>query len=246
MAIEKRGISRARRIAEIQMQRAEVEHRIAMLRRRIDLAQAGVKAYEGHKIAEAVKNFHTYLRILEDWKGVADGGLLPSHFDKKADVAELLLISGVYWDLAKLYDRTSSPDKVKDFHRYMEKYIMFAKGMPFQAVCGETLRKYIAANKPIHMNEFKRAYKMLGKPQCFIATSLLEVSDSQTLPTLRAWRDQSLRKSKIGRGSIALYYRFSPRLAKRLDGAPTWVRRVVALGLDQVARLIARRLPPGA
>src|SRR4051812_24538359 len=103
---ERRAVSRARRHAELQMEYNEKMHRLAMLRRRIELAQSGVRAFEEKRITEAVKNFRSYIRILEDWKGVPEGKLTPAHFDVTKDVAELLLISGVYWDLTKLYDRT--------------------------------------------------------------------------------------------------------------------------------------------
>src|SRR6478736_9329583 len=116
---ERRSTTRARRHAEAQAEYNEKAHRLAMLRRRIELAQTGVRAFEAGKMADAVRNFHSYLRILEDWKGVGEGMLMPSHFDPKADVSELLLISGVYWDLAKLYDRTRGEEKKKEFQHYL-------------------------------------------------------------------------------------------------------------------------------
>lgn len=238
-APEKRAISRARRNAEMQMEHQEKMHRLAMLRRRIELAQSGVRAFENHKLAEAVKNFHSYLRILEDWKGVPEGKLSPSLFDTKNDVAELLLISGVYWDLTKLYDRTRSNERQRDFMHYLEKYIAFSKGMPFQHVCVETLRKYISNDKPIHKAEFKNAYKMLGGGgTCFVASSLMDVCDVDTLPRLRVFRDERLAGSAGGRAFIRWYYRNGPRMAAVCDRAPAGLRSVLARGLDWVARRV--------
>lgn len=238
-ASEKRGITRARRNAELQMEYNEKMHRLAMLRRRIELAQAGVRAFETKKFPEAVKNFHSYLRILEDWKSVPEGKLTPSHFEVKADVAELLLISGVYWDLTKLYDRTKSVDKQREFKHYLEKYIMFSRGMPFQHVCLETMRKYINNDKPIHKAEFKNAYKLLGGTSlCFVATSLMDVCEPDTMPRLRQFRDERLYSSPWGRAFIRWYYRNGPKLAAAVDRAPQGVRRGMGRGLDWFSRLL--------
>src|ERR1051326_2305712 len=81
---------------------AKEANRRELLRKRIDLARSGLKAYDAKNFAEAVKYFLTYLRILEDWKAVPSGGLHPSLFDLKTDVPELLLINSVYWHLVKL------------------------------------------------------------------------------------------------------------------------------------------------
>jgi hypothetical protein len=240
-APEKRGITRARRNAELQMEYNEKMHRLAMLRRRIELAQSGVRAFEAKRIPEAVKSFHSYLRILEDWKSVPEGGLTPSLFDLKADVAELLLISGVYWDLTKLYDRTKSIDKQREFKHYLEKYIMFSRGMPFQHVCLETLRKYIGNDKAVHKAEFKNAYKILGgKSACFVATSLMDVCDPDTLPRLRGFRDERLIRTASGRAFIRWYYRNGPMLAKFTDQLPEPIRRALGRGLDRFARLLVQ------
>jgi len=224
--------------AEDAAARTEAEHRRKMLRHRIDVATAGVRAYRVKKMGEAVKNFLTYLHILEDWKGVGEGGLTPNHFKIPDDTPELLLISGVYWDLVKLYDRTDSAEKQREFYKYLEKYILFSKGMPFQALCGESLRKYISNEKPRHRAEFKNAYKMMTGSPCFVATSLIDVSDLETLPRLRVFRDETLMKSRAGRAFVEWYYRHGESFAARVDGLPEPVRVLLARALDVVAKYL--------
>jgi hypothetical protein len=158
------------------------------------------------------------------------------------DVAELLLISGVYWDLAKLFDRTKSPQRQADFKHYLEKYILFSKGQPFQHVCLETLRKYIANDKPVHTAEFKHAYKIMGgSSYCFVATSLADVCDERTLGRLRHFRDARLKRHAAGRGFVAWYYRSGPAMAAWADRQPRWLRRAMGLGLDWLAWAVSRR-----
>src|SRR3954462_12349211 len=90
---ESRGV--ARRRIQMAMERAEEERRRKLLQKRLELARIGVRAYDAHNFALAVQSFNTYLKILEDSKGVGDGMLSPAHFDQKKDLSELLLISGV-------------------------------------------------------------------------------------------------------------------------------------------------------
>lgn len=231
-------LKRARSRIQKQVEQAEEERKRQLLRRRIELANQGVRAYQAHRIQEAVKAFHTYISILEDWKKVPQGGLSPAHFDLEKDVPELLLISGVYWDLVKLYDRTKSKERAREFHDYLQKYVLFSKGMPYQALSAETLRKYIRAEKPVHREEFKNAYKAIAGNNCFVATSLVELIGEDTLPALRDFRDQRLARNPCGVMSIWAYYRIGPAMAWAMDRAPRRVRMFSARLLDQIARRV--------
>ena len=108
------------------------------------------------------------------------------------------MISGIYWDLVKLYDRTRSPQKKKEFRHYFQKYLLFSKGMPFQPLCAESIRKYISSDKPVHRGEFASAYRVLSPSRCFIATSLIDVTSTDTLPRLRELRDRASQALTLG------------------------------------------------
>ena len=233
------ALSKTRRKVQEAVERAEAEHRSQLMQKRIELAQAGVQAMRAGKPVEAVRSFHTYLRILEDWKGVKEGGLSSSHFDVKKEAAELLLISGVYWDLVRVYDKMRTPKKQREFLHYLEKFILFSKGMPFQALCAETLRKYIASSNPVHKEDFKNAYKLIATTKCFVVTALFDVVDPETPPKLWKFRDERLEKSASGRLLIATYYRVGPVLACVVEGLPFRARRVLARWIDRVALLIS-------
>lgn len=216
---------------------AEREQKKELFRRRLELARSGVSFMNGKNFPEAVKAFLSYLKILEEWKQVPEHGLNPTHFDLRVDKAEILLISGIYWDLTKLYDRTKSPEKYKLMKVYLTKYVVFSKGMPFQETAAETLRKYILVEKPKHVADFKGAYKSLAKNKCFVATELVEHLEPRTLPALRSWRDNSLRKTRLGRVFIYRYYKAGPMLALRISVWPTPIKRILAKTLDLWARL---------
>jgi len=215
------------------------DHRKEMFRRRVDLARNGIRSYAQKKIPEAVKAFHSYLAVLEDWKEVGEGGLHVGLFDRQKDLSELLLISGVYWDLMKLYDRTKSPERYQDFLHYKAKFIAFTYGLPFQALAAETLRKYMVTGKPVHKKDFADTYKSLASTKCFIATALADELSLDTMPTLREYRDQTLLTVGVGRLVVLCYEKFSPPVAWTLERAPGLFRKVFARALDALARFLS-------
>lgn len=229
------GLSSTRRGIQQAIERAEAEHFRMLRDRRVDLARQGVKHYRARQIPQALKCFYTYLRILEEIKQVAPGGLMPTNFDPKADNAELLLITGVYWDLAKIFDRSRDSGErsaAQEMTRYLQKFVAFSKGMPYQTLSAETMRKYISNDKAKHRQDFKNAYKLLGGSNCFVASALMDVGHPDTVPRLRDFRARALMGTRWGRRAARAYYRRAPGWAQRLEAAPACLRWSVARALD--------------
>jgi hypothetical protein len=147
----------------------------------------------------------------------------------------MLLLAGIFWDLARLYDRTTSEGKVAKMREFLSRYILFSKNTPYEPICAETLRKYIRDNKCIHRNEFKQVYATINKTRCFISTELAEHLEDETLPSLWRFRDQKLRLSPVGRGFIRTYYSVSPFIIPLLRRSPNFIRKAFAKVLDQIA-----------
>lgn len=213
---------------------AQDQRQRELFRKRLELARSAMGSFARKKPGEAVRSFFTYIKILEEWKKVPEGGLTPSHFDTKTDVPELLLVTGIYWDLAKLFDRTSSPERYKDFLHFLDKYIVFSKGTPYERVAAETLRKYLSHNKPVHVREFKNAYKTLVPSRCFIVAELGPQIRPLHRHGLRRFRDEVLKRSKWGRSLVATYYLRGPGWAARLRNSSPALRgalaRMISLG----------------
>ncbi|MBC7693427.1 MAG: hypothetical protein H7222_16805 [Methylotenera sp.] len=223
---------------EQQVQQVEDERKRELLKRRLELARNGATHYAAGQYSEAAKLFMTYIRVLEDWKGASRGGLSPANFDLKTELSELVLLSGIYWDLVKLFDRTQSANKQDDFKHYLDKYVLFSKGFTFQPLASEAIRKYMRNGKPVHKAEFKAAYVTLSGEKCFIATSLMDVCDERTLPRLRTFRDEHLSKSLGGRALIVVYYKVGPKLVGPVNSIP-WVREKIARVLDRIAERVS-------
>jgi hypothetical protein len=236
-----RGFLTVRKRIESALETADQERKRKLLLLRLDLARSGMAAYERGDITTAVRSYLGYLKLLEEAKNVPEGGLMPSHFNLKTDLPELMTVSGIYWDLAKIYDHARTAEKGRDFLHYLEKYVIFSKGFTYQPLCAESLRKYISNRKPVHKKEFKNAYETLNLEKCFIVSSLADVADPETLPILRDFRNQVLLRYTLGQWAVAVYYRIGPALAKTINLLPKFLRQTIARLMDQIAFQIARK-----
>ena len=219
---------------EGQAARAKEEHKRELFKKRLEMARAGVTAYEAGQMGEALKYFHWYMKILEEFKGVKPGAISTSHFDKKTELPEMIMLSGMFWDLAKIYDRKRVPKKAdkREYKTYLDKYVLFSRGMPHQTLSAEALRKYVILDKAVHKSEFSSAYKSLSNEKCFVATSLVDHTLEETPLLLKDFRDQILRKFGLGRIFIRWYYKNGPAIARALDQKPEWTRKAAARALD--------------
>jgi hypothetical protein len=221
---------------EKQLRRQQEEQRKELLKKRVEIAKEGIRLAQAGNTIESIRKYQQYILILEMWKKCGRDGLTLDLFDKTKDLYEIVLLSGIYWDLAKLYDRAKRPDQKADLVDYLKKYVLFSKTMPFQALSGETLRKYLGSGRCRHRIEFKSAYTALTGEKCFVATSLLDVTESMTIVRLRNFRDGRLRKSRVGRTGVFAYYRVSPAVVRVLDRSPHFVRRTLGRALDFLSK----------
>jgi hypothetical protein len=78
---------------------------------------------------------------------------------------------------------------------------------------------------------------------CFLATQAFG-EGAPELRLFRAWRDEVLTRSWLGRLAVACYYRGSPVLVRRLEHHP-WARARVRKALDALARRLSRKWTTG-
>jgi hypothetical protein len=223
---------------EKQIRKQQEEQRQELLRKRADIAKEGIRLYQAGRLIDGVRKYQQYILILEMWKKTGRDGLSIEIFDREKDLYEIVLLSGIFWDMAKLYDKAKSEKQREELVRVLGKYVMFSKGMPYAALSGEALRRYLGSGKCRHRAEFKTAYQSLTGDKCFVATSLLDVCDPMTIVRLRNFRDSRLRRSRAGIAFMRGYYRWSPLAVKALDRLPMRVRILLGDGLDRLARVL--------
>lgn len=223
---------RARKKVKAQIEKAERERLMVLFQRRMELAKVGAALYREGKFKEALQNYYSYLGVLERAKGAPRGALEPKHFDKNKDVAEILLLSGIFWDLVKLYDKSNAKDSVK-LKLYLSRFVLFSKGFPFQHISAERIRKYLSNGLPRNRKEFKDAHIQLGGGKCFIATAVEDYCEPDTLPALRAFRDKHLLTRSSGRIFVKVYYCVGPVLARLVLESPVFTQMLLAKSLDR-------------
>ncbi len=226
---------------EKQLARQQEEKRKELLRKRIEIAKEGVALYKAGQVIGAMRRYSQYILILEMWKKCGKGGLGPEHFDNKKDLFETVLISGIFWDFARLYDKSKRPEQRADMRMYLQKYVAFSKGFPYQPLSKEALRRFLNSGRCQHVDDFKWAYKQLGGEKCFIAHALIYELQWREIQALMDFRDQTLSKTRSGRAFIWTYYRIAPLLAKPIEKLP----RIIRIGLARafirpISRLAAQ------
>ncbi len=218
---------------EEQLKKQEEEQRKELLRKRIEIAKEGARLYHSGKVIEALKYYQRYLLILELWKKCGRDELSPVHFDKSKDLYELVLISGIYWDLARLYDRGKRGHQVKELKMMLNKFVLFSKGFPFQPLSSEAIRRYIGSGKCHSSEPFKEAYKELSGDGCFIATMTLPELEWEDYETLRRVRDR-LKTNRYGAFIVRAYENLSPKFV-------SWVRTQLSERTQCFVRTLCRK-----
>jgi hypothetical protein len=208
----------------------------------MELAKLGVEAQKNKNYRSALQYYIAYIDILQKGKNVSD--LSPKDFDAKSDSAELLMLTGIYWDLAKIYDRLGSKDQFKAKY-YLDKFVLFSKGTPYQKLSQEMLRKFLTYETPRDRQLFKDAYITLGGGKCFIATAVEEHCDPVSIVILKRFRDEVLSKNGLGRAFITIYYALSPTIARKLIRTSPRFQKKVAFWIEKISSAISSRFFQG-
>jgi len=158
----------------------------------------------------AVICYRKYLGALAGWYKTTEEGLSPKLFDLKKDAPELLLISQVYWDLSKAYDRNAK--LANESVRCLNQFKKFTIGFKYQYINSEMLRKFIKRSKCHHPKNFENAYKEIrvNSKKCYIATFCYG-EEHEITKILRLWKSHIIH-NKAGEQFVEYYYRISPKL----------------------------------
>lgn len=185
---------------------------------RITIARQGREAFLAKDYISASKKYNEYLGILAESKDLDDVyKLTPAMFDNKTQVTELLLISHVYWELARIHEM--APKLQGTFHKALSQFVKFTSNQPYQVFNSEMLRKYIKKNKrtSTQIGFLNEAYSQIQvqSKKCFVATELFGESGIQTMQ-LREFK-KDLQSWPLGNLIIANYYRFSTFLLQKKE-----------------------------
>jgi hypothetical protein len=186
------------------------------------IAEAHKQKSTSHS-ANALRYMQKYLDLVSQYFEVPEEELKPSLFTEgDKDVAEIMLISLVYLDLAKAYSLSDQEKHQETAVRYLDQFVAFTSGFKFQYLNAKNLRKYIRRKEARRQDVtiFKNAYRRiaLDSAACYIATFCYPPGH-EVLSILRAWK-QHLMPSRLGFCFVDYYYRWSPLLVQWAQQRP--------------------------
>ena len=188
---------------------------ITRFQNRLTALKKGQDHSQHNRIADAVRYYNEYLNAIAEYHEVKVEKLSPKLFNAEKEVAEILLISQVYWDLAKAYDR--SPKLASECERCLKQFALFTIGFKFQYLNSEMIRKFIKKRNSYHPEYFEQTYKdmRVHSKKCYVATYCYGETHYIT-SELRVFKTK-IDHTYLGAKFIELYYRVSPRVVNFCD-----------------------------
>jgi hypothetical protein len=185
---------------------------------RITIARQGREAFLVKDYINALKKYNEYLGILAESKEIQDiYNLSPSMFNNKSQVTELLLISHIYWEIARVNEMT--PKLSANFQKALSQFIKFTVNQPYQVLNAEMLRKYIKKNakSSTQIGALNQAYSQIfvQSKKCYIAT-MCYGDEHQVTNQLRDFKTHLLNWP-FGNILVSLYYKYSSSLCTYLE-----------------------------
>ncbi|MCC2679468.1 MAG: hypothetical protein K0R29_2044 [Pseudobdellovibrio sp.] len=199
-------------------ERAKDERKKKLWHSRVALVKQGNALMASKLYNDAAVSYEKYLRLLELVFDCKTGQLNPESLKESAKTAELTVISGVYWDLLRIYDGS---DQFADRQKHAA--VQLAKFINYTPVFPDIMKKANVFMKSARNPDVVRLFISQAKKKrarCFIATSAFEAPNSLEVHYLRVYRDQTLKQSYWGRKFVYIYYRLSPSIADFMDKHP--------------------------
>ncbi len=177
---------------------------------RMSIARKGQSAAARNDYTAAVRFYNQYLSIVAHFKNSQPYGLTPLDFHPKDDLSEMLLLSHIYWDLAKVYDL--APNLGADFQKALDQFVLFTVKAPYHVVNAEMIRKYIRKGQLSHTKAFETTHSKIksSAKKCYVASYCFG-EDHYVTNDLRSFRDR-VWSNFFAAAFIRGYYRISPAL----------------------------------
>lgn len=186
---------------------------------RITTAKFGKQSFDISDYAGAIKKFSEYLLIMAEVKNVKDiYSLTPDRFDPKTELTEMMMISHIYFEMARMYD--AIPQFHEESSRCLDQFVRFSANQPYQIVNSELIRKHLKKSRFKNQEVFRAAYQQIfiQSKKCFVVTFCYGDTHpvTQDYRALKDW----LLGSGAGRELVRGYYLASSRLVPWCENNP--------------------------
>jgi hypothetical protein len=175
---------------------------------RVTVARYGKESLDAGDYGNALKKFIDYLNIMAEVKEVQGiYELSVQHFDPKKEITEMLMISHLYFEMARMYDAV--PKFHDEARKCLDQFVAFTANQPYQVVNSEMVRKHlkksIFKNPEIFRNAYQQIYVQSKK--CYVVTYCYGETHSIT-QDCRELKELFL-ETTLGMKLVNYYYRFS-------------------------------------
>lgn len=219
----------------VAQERAKEVRKKRMWQNRVPLVKHGHTMMKRKRFSEAAVSYEKYIRLIEVVFDCKPGTLTPEMLKDAARTAELTVITGVYWDLVRIYDSSDKYTK-----RQKGAAAQLAKFASFTPVFIDLIHKAEAFQKQCRHPEVIKTFIadcQKKRTRCFIATSAFEAPMADEVTYLRNFRDQKLKTNPYGRKFVYFYYKYSRPVACFLD-KQRWLKPTVRAGLRAVIKCV--------
>jgi hypothetical protein len=211
---------------------------------RITSVKQGKQAFAAGDFVTAIRRYTEYLETIAEVNklaGIYD--VKPEHFNKTKDLTELMMLSHLYYELAKVYDATGKFQE--DVVKCLDQFVLFSANQPYQVVNSEMARKHLNKFKFKNHVLFQTAYQQIfvKSRKCYVATQCY----GETHPTtehLRLFKNWLLKRPG-GQTVVSCYYRWSHPTVEWLEAHPrcaTVFNRLMRPALQWFSRGPVRRI----
>ncbi len=186
---------------------------------RITIAKFGKQALDAGDYGTAIQRFVEYMEIMAEYKKTKDFfSLKVSQFDSKSELTEMLMMSHIYFEMARVYDAV--PKFQEESKRCLDQFVAFSTNQPYQVVNSELIRKHMkksAFKKPeVFLNAHRQIYVQSKK--CYVVTFCYG-NDHQMTQEYRLFKDWLL-DYPLGQELVRIYYKYSSVMVSNWEKRP--------------------------
>lgn len=211
---------------------------------RITTTRFGKESFDDGNYAGALQKYTDYMETMAEAKQVKDFyALKVSDFDPKKDITEMLMISHLFFEMARIYDAV--PKYQENAQKCLNQFVHFSVNQPYQVVNSELIRKFIKKSTFKNPGAFQASYQQIyvQSKKCYVVTFCYG-NDHKLTAQFREFKDWLLNY-KTGQEMVRLYYKFSSTAVVKWEKSPLmhlvakiFIRPTLALFSKTLLRLI--------
>lgn len=186
---------------------------------RISIARFGKECLDAGDYGNAIHRFAEYMEIMAEYKQTKDFySLRPGQFDPKTELTEMLMMSHIFFEMARVYDAV--PKFQTESKRCLDQFVAFSSNQPYQVVNSELIRKHLKKSVFKQPELFREAHRQIyvQSKKCYVVTFCYG-TDHPLTQEYRQFKDWLL-DYPLGRELVRIYYQHSSVMVAKWENNP--------------------------